>query len=43
MRAYLDFFRFRNREGLDKIFDLFGLHHEVVHELLLVCCSGVRV
>ena len=41
-RAYLDFFRFWNWEGLDKIFDLFSLYHEVVHELLLVCCS-VRV
>ena len=41
-RAYLDFFRFWNWEGLDKIFDLFSLYHEVVHELLLVCCS-IRV
>jgi hypothetical protein len=39
-RAYLDFFRFWNWEGLDKIFDLFSLYHEVVHEFLLVGCSG---
>jgi hypothetical protein len=38
--AYLDFFWFRNWEGLDKTFDLFSLHHKVVHELLLVRCSG---
>ena len=29
--AYLDFFRFWNWERLDKVFDLFSLHHEVFH------------
>jgi len=36
--TYLDFFRFRCRKVLDEIFDLFSLHHEVVHELLFVRC-----
>ena len=36
MRAYLYFLRFRSWERLDKIFDLFGLYHEVVHKFLLV-------
>jgi hypothetical protein len=36
LRFYLDVFRFRCWEGLDKIFDLFGLDHEVVYEFLLV-------
>jgi hypothetical protein len=36
--AYLNFFRLRCREGLDNMLNLFGLEHEVVHELLLVCC-----
>jgi hypothetical protein len=33
---YLDVFRFRCWEGLDKIFNLFGLDHEVIYEFLLV-------
>ena len=36
--AYLNFFRLRCREGLDKMLNLFGLEHEVVHELLLIFC-----
>jgi hypothetical protein len=34
--GYLDVFRFWCWERLDEIFDLFGLHHEVVYEFPLV-------